>query len=122
MREYYITISSSHKKEKDHEHCHFAKEEAEKVVSKIYYTDKAGVKHKGAHWTIEQIETATTEMKFPEGTTEYDRFVGFNSFYADTCKVLDEASILKTAHAFYFEDEDAPKGKIKKYIDAMYEH
>lgn len=116
MRAYYV-IGSGGK----HHDCHFDKEEAEKAISHIHYTDKAGVEHKGAYWTEEQIESATVGMKFPEGTTKYDRFVAFNAMWADLCKVLDEASILKAAHAFYFADEDAPKGKIKRYIDAMYE-
>lgn len=116
MREYYVIGSGG-----SHHHFHFDGEEAENAVSQIRYTDKAGVDHKGAHWTIEQIEAATAGMKFPEGTTQFDRFVAFNSFYADLCKVLDEASILKAAHAFYFSDEDGPEGKIKRYIDAMYE-
>lgn len=99
--------------------CHFNEEAAKKAVSGIRYTDKSGVEHGGAHWTPEQIEIATASMKFPEGTTKWDKYVAFNSFYADLNKVFDEAAILKAAYSFYFGDEDAPAGKIKKYIDAM---
>lgn len=115
MRKYIVTLQ---KEEKEH---HFDEEKAKAVVSHIHYTDKSGTKHEGAHWTPEQIETATAQMKFPEGTTKWDKYVAFNSFYADLCRVLDEPMIIKAAHAFYFDDEDAPKGKVHKYIKAMRE-
>ena len=46
----------------------------------------------------------------------------FNVFFADTCKVLDEAAIIKAAHAFFFADEDAPAGKVARYMRAMEAH
>lgn len=39
--------------------------------------------------------------------------------YSDLCTVLDDDSVIKTAHRFYFLDEDAPQGKIWIYITAM---
>lgn len=89
--------------------CHYDKEWAEYDVSQIVYTDKEGKKHTGAYWTCEQVEEATKTMSFPSGTTKYDKFVAFNSFYADTCKVLTEEQVLKAAYQFYFADEDWPK-------------
>lgn len=122
MGRIYVVCRDKSDKEEKHEHCHFDEHTAKEAVSHIKYTDKSGIEHMGAHWTVEQIETATAPMKFPEGTTGWDKYVAFNSFYADTCKVLDEASILRAAHAFYFADDDAPKGKVKKYIEAMQKH
>lgn len=78
-------------------------------VSQIEYTDKEGKSHTGAYWTCEQIEEATKGMAFPNGTTKWDRFVAFNSFWADTCKVLTAEQIIKAAYQFYFADEDFPK-------------
>lgn len=75
-------------------------------VSKLEYTDKTGMKKKGAHWTMEQIETATAGMKFPADVTKWDKYVAFNAAYADLCKVFDDGDILKAGHAFYFADED----------------
>lgn len=98
---------------------HFDEKTAKCAVSKIHYTDKAGKECHGAHWTSEQIESVTEGMEFPEGTTAWDRYVAYNSLFADLCKVLDEASVLKCAYAFYFADEDAPQGKIKRYIDCL---
>lgn len=106
-------------KEREESPLHFDEESAKKAVSRIHYTDRAGVEHKGAHWTPEQIEVVTASMKFPEGTTKWDKYVAFNSLYADLNKVFDEAAIIKAALSFYFADEDAPMGKIKRYIDAM---
>lgn len=117
MGKYYVIIGKDKSKEEMHFDAHGAKE----AVDNIRYTDKAGAAHHGAYWTMEQIKTVTEPMKFPKGTTDWDRYVAFNSFYADLCKVLDEPTIIKAAHAFYFADEDAPEGKVKRYMDAMKE-
>ena len=98
---------------------HYDDEFSEHDVSCIHWTDKEGVKHKGAHWSREQVSAATIGMGFPSGTTECDKYVAFNSFYADMCKDLDETMIIKLAHRFYFSDEDAPDGKIWRYMRAM---
>lgn len=89
--------------------CHYDKEWADYDVSQIEYTDKDGKAHKGAYWTCEQIEEATKGMTFQNGTTKWDKFVAFNSFWADTCKALDTEQIIKSAYQFYFADEDFPK-------------
>ena len=47
--------------------------------------------------------------------------MALNSFYADLCTVLDEAQILKAAVRFYFGDEDAPEGKVFRFVKAMEE-
>ena len=88
---------------------HYNEEFAMHDVSQIEYTDKEGKSHKGAYWTCGQIEDATKGMTFPSGTTKYDKFVAFNSFWADTCKVLTDEQILQAAYQFYFADEDFPK-------------
>ena len=88
-------------------------------VEKIRYTNAAGEKKTGAHWNVDQILEATKSMPFPQGTTSWDKYVAFNSFYADMCVVLDEATLLKAAFRFYFADEDGPSGKIWEYITAM---
>lgn len=100
--------------------CHFCEEKAKEVISRSYYTDKSGNYHEGKeHWSADQVENATYGYKFPEGTTKWDKYVAFNLMYFDLCKVLDDASILKVAHAFYFDDEDAPENKVYKYVEAM---
>lgn len=98
--------------------CHYAdKEFADWDVSQIAYTDMEGKKRTGAYWTCEQVEEATKGMTFPSGTTKYDKFVAFNVFWSDTCKVLTEEQILKAAYQFYFADEDfAAKNKIWNYM------
>ena len=106
---------------KQHENlygCHYDKHFAEMDVEKIRYT-VGGEKKTGAHWSVDQIEEATRNTSFPSGTTKWDKYVAFNSFYADLCTVLDEAQVLKCAHRFYFADEDAPNGKIWVYMGAM---
>ena len=98
-------------------HNHYDPAFAEWEVSQMHYTDKQGVKHHGAHWTVEQIETATAGMKFPQGTTPYDRFVAFNAAANDWGKDYEDADILKIGYDFYFADEDwGSDTKVWEYI------
>lgn len=87
-------------------HGHYGEAFAMYDVSKLMYTDKGGLKHMGAHWTMEQIETATVGMRFPQGVTKWDKYVAFNAAYADLCKTFEEGDILKAGYALYFADED----------------
>ena len=98
---------------------HYDKHFAEIDVDKMRYTNASGEKKTGAYWSAEQIVDATKGMPFPSNTTNWDKYVAFNSFYADMCTVLDETMILKGAHKFYFADEDGPTGKIWCYMTAM---
>ena len=75
-------------------------------VSKLEYTDREGKKHRGGHWTIDQIESATSDMRFQPGVTRWDKYVAFNAAYADLMKEFDEAQIIKAAYLSYFADED----------------
>ena len=99
-------------------HNHYDQSFAEYDVSQMHYTDKNGVKHYGAYWTAEQIESATQGMKFPQGTTKWDKFVAFNAAYSDFCRDFDDAQILKIGWLFYFADEDwGSDTKIWEYMD-----
>lgn len=91
--------------------CHYDQTWAEHDAANISYTDKEGRKHTGAYWTSEQIEEATKGMTFPSGVTRWDRYVAFNAFWADTCKVLADEQIIKAAYQFFFADEDWRDGK-----------
>lgn len=102
--------------------CHYGEEFAMHDVSQISYTDREGKKHTGAYWTCEQIEEATKGMTFPSGTTKYDKWVAFNVFYSDCCKVLTDEQILKAAYQFFFADEDwSGKNKIWAYMAMVHE-
>ena len=98
---------------------HYAEESAMRDVYKIHYTDANGSEHKGPHWTVEQVEAATAGKKFPEGTTKWDKYIAYNTTFADLNKVLTEEQILKTAYALWFSDEDwRTEGKIWDYMGA----
>ena len=89
-------------------HGHYDSEFGVFEVSKMHHIDKHGVEHRGAYWTLEQIETATNGMKFPQGTTPYDKYVAFNSAKHDWGKNYEDADIIKIGYDFYFADEDWP--------------
>lgn len=90
-------------------------------VENIEYTDKQGAKHSGAYWSLEQAEEAMKKMQLPADVNKYDFWVAINLSYSDLCKVLDDEQILKSACAFWFNDEDWPKeGKANtKVFDYM---
>ena len=86
-------------------------------VEHLRWTDKNGSKHSGAHWTVDQIEQATSGMHFPAGTTKWDKYVAFNAAYSDLCKEFDEGQILAAGFLLYFADEDWGSGtKIWEYM------
>lgn len=98
---------------------HYSPEFAEWDVSKLEWIGKDGQKHCGAHWTIEEIVSATKGLTFPNGTTDCDKYVAFNVAYSDFCKDYSETEIIKIAHQFFFNDSDAPEGKVWHYVKAM---
>lgn len=75
-------------------------------VAHMRYTNGAGEKRSGPHWTADQIEQATAGLKFPQGTTRWDKYVAFNAAFADLCKAFEDGDILKAGFLFYFQDED----------------
>ncbi len=109
MREQYGIMSN----------CHYNEVWANYDVSKLEWTDKEGKKHTGAHWTVEEIEMSTKGLIFPSGTTKWDKYVAFNSWYSDLCTEIDDEMLIKTCYKYFFADEDAPKSKIWIYMEAM---
>lgn len=101
--------------------AHFCEKSAKNAMKGLKYTDKEGVEHTEPKWSEKMIEEATRGLDFPEGTTIWDKYVAYNSFYADTCAVLSDGDILKAAYEFYFNDEDygLEGSKIWHYMAAM---
>lgn len=98
-------------------HNHYDEAFAMYDVSQMHSTNKSGEKKEGAHWTVDQVESATMGMKFPQGTTKFDKFVAMNAAFHDFWKDFDEATILKIGYDFYFADEDwGSDTKIWEYI------
>ena len=96
---------------------HYSEELAMADVAKMHSTGADGVKHVGAHWTVEQIEAATKDKTFPAGTTKWDRFVSFNATHHDLNKKFTDEQILDAAYLFWFADEDwKGDGKIWDYM------
>lgn len=105
----------------EHSVSHFDEHTAEEALSNLCYEDKDGTEKTEPHWSVRMIEEATKNKSFPEGTTVWDKYVAYNSFYADTCQVLSNDDILKAAHEFYFNDKDYrhKEPKIMRYMSAM---
>ena len=103
----------------NHNNEHLDEESANKVMEHILYVDRENVTHDTPFWTVGEIESLTKDLYFPNGTTKWDKWVGFNFFYADTCRVLNARQAIEAGHQFYFNDIDAPENKLYKYLEAM---
>lgn len=98
---------------------HYDQEFAEWDVDHINYTNRAGEKKSGAYWTAEQIEQATASMKFPAGTTKWDKYVAFNNAYADYNRKFEDGDVLEIGYLMFFADEDwGSNTKIWEYISS----
>lgn len=96
---------------------HYTEEFAMADVAKIQFIGADGSEHTGAHWTIEQIETATADKTFGKNVTKWDKYVAYNATYADYCRIFNDEQILKAAFAFWFDDLDwKTNGKIWDYM------
>ena len=58
------------------------------------------------HWTRANVDELTKDMKFHANVNALDKFVAFNSMYADLYASMDEDDIIKADYAFYFCDDD----------------
>lgn len=96
---------------------HYSEELAHADVDKMHSTNADGTKHVGAHWTMEQIESATAGKAFPKGTTKCDKFVAYNATWNDMRSKFTDEQILDAAYLFWFADEDwKSDGKIWDYM------
>lgn len=96
---------------------HYNEEFAMYDVSDIEYTNKAGEKKHGGYWSVDQVEEATRNFRFPSAVNKWDKYVAFNLMYSDLCKKMDDGQILEVAFQFYFNDEDWPGGSSTKVWD-----
>ena len=85
---------------------HYTEDFAMHDVKHLKYTDKKGEKKEGPHWTVDEIEAATKNMSFPSGVNKWDKYVAFNSAWADWCKKYEPEQVLEIGYLFYFADED----------------
>lgn len=100
---------------------HFNETTAKAALNGLRYTDRTGIEYTSPKWAVNEIAEVTKDISFPDGTTLWDKWVAYNSFYADTCKVLGDNEVLKAAYEFYFNDEDytLAGSKILNYMCAM---
>ena len=85
---------------------HYSEKFANHDVNQLRYIDPKGEERTGPHWTRAEIIAATNGMKFHSKVNDWDKYVAFNSMYADLCAEMDDTAILKAAYLFYFCDKD----------------
>lgn len=99
--------------------CHYDEDFAAWDVSQMYSTGQDGRQYQGEHWSVSEVNSATSGRSFPAGTNKYDIYVGYNAIWHDMHRQFEDAQILDIAYLFFFADEDAPVGKVWKYINCM---
>lgn len=96
---------------------HYNEELARIDVEKMHSKDASGVEQHGAHWTADQIETATSDRTFGKAVTKWDKYVAYNATWNDLNKEFDDEQILCAAYRLWFADEDwNTPGKIWDYM------
>lgn len=50
-------------------------------VGQMCSTDKDGNTRRGVYWSVAQTEDATRGLDFPEGVTQWDKYVAFNAMW-----------------------------------------
>lgn len=99
--------------------CHYDEEFAKWDVAQLHSTDRDGRECRGEHWSVSELSSATSSRSFPAGVTKYDIYVGYNAIWHDMQKLFDDSQILDIAYLFFFADEDAPAGKVWKYVNCL---
>lgn len=100
-------------------------------VSEMFHKNASGETIKGEHWGITQVKDAIKPYanKISSLYNIYDAYVALNANWHD--KVVRwknkfpnsfEEEIIDDAICFYMLDDDAPDGKIWRYIQAMDEN
>lgn len=108
---------------------HFSEEFAEDVVGRMFHTDKkSGRKIEGEYFSMSKAEDVYDSIRGKIGADNnvYDVYVAINANAHDKMNLFSswfedgvDESIIEDAVEFYFLDEDAPDGKIYRYINAM---
>ena len=85
---------------------HYSEPFANHDVNALRYTNAEGKECQGPHWSKADLGEATKSLKFHSKVNDWDKYVAFNSMYADLCAEMDDAAIIKAAYLFYFNDKD----------------
>lgn len=100
----------------------FARED----VAGMHHKSAKGEVVKGEHWNMEQVTAAIKGVSIPGNVNIWDVYVALNANWHDKeVKFAEwfgqdvEKRIVEDAISFYFNDADAPDGKIWLYMDAM---
>lgn len=105
---------------------HYNEPFAVEDVACLYHKNKKGETVKGEHWNMEQVSNAVKGHSIPGNATPYDVYVALNAHWHDKEVKFGEwfgddadKRIIEDAVCSYFNDADAPEGKVWLYMEAM---
>lgn len=110
---------------------HYNKDLAEIAVEKMFHKSASGETIHGGRWSIAQAQELFAaykgKMKSPKDNV-YDLYVALNAMYSDLGEQFKkdfgeewEKKLADYTVEFWFQDDDAPDGKIWRYMTAMQE-
>ena len=85
---------------------HYSEKFANHDVNHLHYLNREGIECDGPHWSRAEVAAASASMKFHPKVNDWDKYVAFNSMYADLCSQMPDEEILQAAYLFYFQDKD----------------
>ena len=98
------------------------KEEAEKIVSKMYNDN-----YNGGRWTYDQVLSVAEEKKLNENISRPDFYVVMNMWDSDYCETMKGLGLYDNIDAYvmfacqWLNDDDFGDGKVYKYFIKLHE-
>lgn len=108
--------------------CHYDMEFALWEVSQMEHNRADGTICKGEHWTIDQVKAVyeQTRARLSATDTIADVYVALHSWWHDNIEMdredfgeNAESKNIARGVAYFFDDDDAPDGKIWHYYEGM---
>lgn len=104
------------KLESIYEHGKLSKEEAKEYVAHMSNKDGS----KGEHWTLAQVQSYMGEHPELLDLNPVCFYVAMNMMYSDYYKPTRTTDTYAMLAKDFLSDPDAPKDKLKRYIEAMH--
>lgn len=106
--------------------CHYDERHAIQDVSKMYHSERDGKICDGEHWDYLQTTEAVKPFinMMSDTDTMWDAYVAINMWWHDIGRNYSrrnqpDEQLIEDAMVWSFGDEDAPDGKVWRYIRAM---
>ncbi len=81
---------------------HYDEKAAKEFVSDLHYVDANGEEHVGEHWSLEKVRELTSNYRYLDSTTDWDKYVAYNFMYAKFGGSLHHKLIIDITQSLFF--------------------